>query len=180
MVVMKKIKALLSRKKISNQEEILDKIRELEKEYHSKKIIETEYKQKQRSLELEFMCISLLGAIIKHIEEIKSFKEQNNDFLQEKSKSISSELTKIENSLKEKKMAHESGKLSVENWFVYLKEKNSEVIDLLYEVKNEARKEKMKKTKAIMALLEKKEKDKELEEILLDFKKTKKKDKKRF
>ncbi|MEM4363797.1 MAG: hypothetical protein QXU92_01410 [Candidatus Diapherotrites archaeon] len=174
MSLIKSVKKIFQKK--DTAEEVLEKIKELEKKFHSKEILEMEYQRKQKNLELEFLCINLYHYILKMIAETKDFVNLNIDFLDEKGKEYVNLLKNLENSIVEKHKNYKNGKINLENWHLYLKEKNSETIELNHSIKSMVRTNKAKKTKEIIDLLEKnfsnKEKSKEdklVEELFGEF-----------
>ncbi|MEM4257380.1 MAG: hypothetical protein QXD98_03400 [Candidatus Diapherotrites archaeon] len=174
MSLIKSVKKIFQKK--DTAEEVLEKIKELEKKFHSKEMLEMEYQRKQKNLELEFLCINLYHYILKMIVETKDFVNLNIDFLDEKGRGYVNLLKRLENSIVEKHKNYKNGKINLENWHLYLKEKNSETIELNHSIKSVVRANKAKKTKEIIDLLEKnfsnKEKSKEdklVEELFGEF-----------
>lgn len=167
MSLIKSVKKLFHKQEKSSAESVLEKIRELEQKFHSKQMLEIEYKQKQKTLELEFLCINIHGYILKTIEETKDFVNSNIEFLAEKEKEYKRKLKDFEASILEKHKNYKNGKISLENWYFFLKEKNSELIDLNHSIKILVRTNKSKKTKEIIELLEKNFSQKESSENIL-------------
>lgn len=154
MRILKSFEKALGLKKSKTAEEILEKLKELETKFHSKQILEIDYKQKQKILELEFISLNLYGFIMKNIDETIIFAENNSEFLSDKAKTCLGSLKQLKNLVQQKHKSQTFGEETLENWYLFLKEKNSEAIDLEHFIKSSVRAEKMKKTKEIISLLE--------------------------